>query len=352
MQIEKYNIDNNSATFFIADIGANHDGDINRAKDLIFLAKEAGAHAVKFQHFEAKTIVSDFGFKNLKSYQSHQSSWKKSVFEVYKDASIDLNWTEELVNTCKKEKIIFFTTPYSIKMTDHIDPFVSAYKIGSGDITYHQLIEYIAKKQKPYILATGASTINDVVNVVNSCKKINNDFAILQCNTNYTGSIENFKYVNLNVLKTYLNLFPGVPIGLSDHTPGHTTVLGAVSLGAKIIEKHFTDNTNRTGPDHHFAMDPKTWSEMMYETKNLEHSLGSKIKKIEMNEKETVVVQRRCIRLSRDLKKGQKVSEEDIIMLRPCPKDGITPFEMSNVIGKTINTDKFLGDYLKWKEIK
>ena len=127
----------------------------------------------------------------------------------------------------------------------------------------------------------------------------------MQCNTNYTGSIENFKYINLNVLKTYASLFPDTILGLSDHTPGHETVLGAVALGARAIEKHFTDDTSRPGPDHPFSMDPKTWKSMVDSTRILESSLGSSIKKVEENEQETIILQRRAMRLIKPIKSGE-----------------------------------------------
>ena len=210
MEINKRKIGENEPVYFIADIAANHDGDLNRAKDLIYLAAEAGADAAKFQHFQAETIVSNKGFTDLGANSSHQSSWNKSVFEVYKDASINLDWTDVLKKTCDDAKIDFFTSPYSLDLVDYIDKYVPAYKIGSGDITWIEIIEKIASKNKPYILATGASNIEEVKNAVNSAYKINKNLALLQCNTNYTGSVENFNFINLNVLKSYKKLFPNL----------------------------------------------------------------------------------------------------------------------------------------------
>ena len=143
-------------TYFIADIAANHDGDLGRAKELIYLAAEAGADAAKFQHFQAETIVSDKGFKDMGGQQSHQSKWKKNVSEVYRDASVSLNWTEELKDTCDKAGIPFFTTTYSLEVIDDLNRFVPAYKIGSGDITWRDMVEKVAVQDKPYFLACGA----------------------------------------------------------------------------------------------------------------------------------------------------------------------------------------------------
>ena len=339
-------------TYFVADIAANHDGDIERAKELIYLCAEAGTDAAKFQHFSANTIVSDYGFKHLGGQQSHQGKWKKSVYEVYQEASINQDWTPILKETCEKAGISFFTSPYSFELIDHVDPFVPAYKIGSGDITWIEIIEYIAKKGKPYILATGASTLQDVKRAVDAAVKINPALCLMQCNTNYTANLENFKYIQLNVLNKYRDIFPDLVLGLSDHTPGHTTVLGAVALGAKVIEKHFTDDTNREGPDHAFSMDPVTWKEMVDRTRELENALGTDSKKIEDNEKETVVLQRRSIRSAQDISKGTVLSKEDVTMLRPCPHGAIQPHELNEVLGKKINQDIKAGAHITWSHLE
>ncbi|MDA7476474.1 N-acetylneuraminate synthase family protein [Candidatus Pelagibacter ubique] len=351
-KIENKEIGLENPAYFIADIAANHDGDLNRAKDLIYLAAEAGADAAKFQHFKAETIVSDHGFRSLGNQQSHQSEWKKSVFNVYKDASVSLDWTKEIVDTCKKAGITFFTSPYSKELVDAIDPYVPAYKIGSGDITWIEMIEHIASKGKPYILASGASTLEDVERAVNAALKLNSQFCLMQCNTNYTASLENFKFIHLNVLKTYQKIYPKIILGLSDHTPGHSTVLGAIAFGAKMIEKHFTDDTSREGPDHKFSMDPVTWKEMVERTRELENAIGKEIKNIEQNEKETVVLQRRAIRLATNLQSGQQIQLKHLEFLRPCPSDGLPPYEIENLIGKKLTKDKFKGEHVKWEDLE
>ena len=341
----------NEPTYFIADIAANHDGDLERAKELIYLAKEAGADAAKFQHFRAESIVSDHGFKSLSDHLSHQASWKKSVFEVYKDAAVDLGWSAVLKETCDKAGITFFTSPYAFDLVDHIDPYVPAYKIGSGDITWIELIEYIAAKNKPYILASGASSLDDVKRAVSAALAINPQFALMQCNTNYTASLDNFRYIQLNVLKTYRRLFPDMVLGLSDHTPGHSTVLGAVALGARIVEKHFTDDISRVGPDHKFSMDPSSWREMVEGTRELEAALGDGIKKIEDNERDTVIVQRRSIRTAHGMKKGAVIQKSDLVPLRPCPPDGIAPYRINELVGRTLGVALAAGDHIKWTDL-
>lgn len=339
-------------TYFIADIAANHDGELERAKRLITLAKEAGAEAAKFQHFRAPKIVSDYGFKALGSQLSHQSKWKKSVYHVYQDASLDWEWTRELKAQCDKEGIHFFSSPYDTGAVDHLEPYVPAFKIGSGDITWHEILAHIAKKPVPTIIATGASELQEVIEAMAVVQAHNRDVCVMQCNTNYTGSRENLKYVSLEVLKSYRLLFPEAVLGLSDHTPGHVSVLGAVALGARVVEKHFTDDNDREGPDHPFSMNPETWREMVDRTRDLEAALGSPIKRIEENEKDTVVVQRRCVRAARELPEGKVLTADDLESLRPAPLGALKPHELSTLLGKKLTKDMAFGEHFTGKEIE
>ena len=237
-------------------------------------------------------------------------------------------------------------------MVDYIDDYVTAYKIGSGDITWFDILEKIAKKNKPYFLATGASNFNEVKRAVDFLRGFNTDICLMQCNTNYTASLDNFKYINLNVLNKYKEIFPDILLGLSDHTPGHSTVLGAVTLGAKAIEKHFTDDNSRDGPDHLFAMNPSSWKEMVLRTKELELSLGNTLKKVEENEKDTVIVQRRSLRAKKNLNKGITLNYDFFEALRPCPEDAIVPSDHFMLDNKILLRDIIKGDYLKKSDIK
>ena len=352
IKIEKTIISPMSPVYFIAEIGSNFDNSFDRAFELIELAKNAGADAAKFQHYTANSLVSDIGFKSLSSSKSHQSEWKKSVYETYEDATLNKEWTLKLKNKCDELGLAFMTSPYSISLVDYVDEYLSAYKIGSGDITWIEIIEHISKKLKPTILATGASSIQDVKRAVNHFFKFNKDLILMQCNTNYTLDKSNFSYINLNVLKEYKKLFPNVILGLSDHTQGHSTVLGAVTLGARVIEKHFTDDTSRSGPDHPFSLDPVTWKNMVEATRELECALGTTEKKIEKNEMETVIVQRRCLRVKEDLTEGKVIAADDLVPLRPCPVNSIAPFEIDKIIGKKINKILKKGDHITWKDIK
>lgn len=337
-------------TYFIADIAANHDGSLERAKKLCRLAKQAGADAAKFQHFKAQTIVSDKGFKDLNSQSSHQSKWEKSVFEVYEDASVPLDWTPELKKYCDEIGIDFFTTPYDLEYVDYLDDFVGQYKIGSGDITWHKMLHKVASKGKPVMIATGASTKQEVIEAMDLLTKYDIEICLMQCNTNYTVDPKNFKYINLNVLRNYRESWPDVVLGLSDHTPGDVTVLGAVTMGAAVIEKHFTDDNNRVGPDHPFSMNPLSWKNMVERTRVLENALGDGRKIVEKNESTTVVLQRRSIRVDKNLTKGHILTGEDLTEVRPCPPDAIPP--SINLIGKSLTRDIKENDYLTYKHIE
>jgi len=348
LKIGSHPIGDDYPTYFIADIGANHDGSLERAKYLIRLAKQAGADAAKFQNFRAPKIVSDYGFRSLGGQLSHQATWKKSVIEVYEDASLPFEWTPELKTVCDEVGIDYFSSPYDFDAVDMLDLYVPAYKIGSGEITWLEAMERIARKGKPVLLATGASDMGDVQRAVHFLLGINPQLVLMQCNTNYTGSLENFAHVHLRVLRTYHCMFPQLVLGLSDHTPGFAAVLGAVALGARVVEKHFTDDTAREGPDHHFALDPDTWAEMVENTHQLELALGSGDKFIAGNEKETAVVQRRCLRASDSIAAGDVITRSMIDVLRPATPGAIMPYDLDQLIGKRALIDIAKGHELCW----
>jgi len=338
-------------TYFIADIAANHDGDLERAKLLIRLAREVGADAAKFQNFDAPKIVSDYGFSHMNAQVSHQASWKKSVTEVYRAASIPFEWTAILKEECGKVGIHYFSSPYDFEAIDFLDPYVEIYKAGSGEIDWIEALERMAGKGKPFFVATGASTIGEVQRAVHAILKINRQLVLMQCNTNYTANPKNYDHLHVNVLKTYATMFPDVILGLSDHTHSVAPVLAAVTLGARVIERHFTDSNDREGPDHKFAMNPDNWAKMVAETRILERALGSSDKFIAENEKDTAVVQRRCLRAARDIKASEVFTREMIDVLRPATPGAIKPHEILEVVGTKALHDFKFGQELRWTDL-
>jgi sialic acid synthase SpsE len=380
--IGKRNIGITEPVYFIADIASNHGGDIYKAKELIYAAAESRVDAVKMQNFSAQTIVSDYGFKNLSGIKTHQSTWKTSVFDSYKAASIPFEWTLELKELTEKLGMDYFTSPYSMELVNLVAPYVSAFKLGSGDITWLEIIKQMASFKKPLLLATGASNLNEIKLAVEAALSNTKDIILLQCNTNYTArhgedialTRDRFSNLNLSVLKTYSILWPELPIGLSDHTHGSLSVLGAVGLfNCSVVEKHFTLDSSIEGQDHAFSMMPNEWLKMVQETeclkeklagidsfdirleltcKNVENpeflnlALGNGIKKVEENENNTVIVQRRAIRATQDLKVGHVITNEDLIMLRPCPKNALPPYEITKVLGKSLSREIKQGDFI------
>ncbi len=351
MKIGSKEINASSQTYFIAEIGSNFDGSLKRALKLIDIAKDSGADAVKFQHYTASSLVSDIGFKALGNNLGHQKKWSGSVYEIYDQASLNKEWTKELQEYSKQKGLDFLTSPYSKELIDSTIEYLDAIKIGSGDITWIEIIEYAAKQKKPILLATGASNIDEVDLAVAAIQKFTNEYCIMQCNTNYEGKKIDFKYQNLRVLEEFSCRYPDALLGLSCHMPGHLSVLAAVTLGARIIEKHFTDDNSRSGPDHGFAIDPNAWEKMVSETRDLEILLGNRTKKIEENESETSIVQRRAIRINEGCKAGHTIREEDLTILRPCPKNAIKPSDKNKIIGKKIINDMNKGDLITFENL-
>ena len=351
IEIGRRKIGDGHPTYFLADIASNHDGDLERAIALVHLAAGSGADGAKFQHFAAETIVSDQGFRALGGPASHQASWTGSVYDVYKAAEVGRHWTAALRDACDEAGIDFVTTPYSLELLDALVPHVAAIKIGSGDITWPTLIRAVAAKGLPTLLATGASELSEVVDAVRWVRESNDRLVLMQCNTNYTGSSENFAHVDLNVLRAYAVLFPELVLGLSDHTPGHAAALGAIALGARVIEKHFTDDGRRKGPDHGFSMTPDAWSDMVARARELEAALGSSLKAVAENERETVILQRRCIRATRDLETGTVLDEGSLSVLRPCPPDGLPPCRLPEVLGRVLARDLDAGECVRWTDL-
>ena len=338
--------------YFIADIAANHDGDIQRAFRLIELAKESGADAAKFQNFKAEKILSDVGFKSLNGQLSHQKSWKKSVFEVYQDASLPDEWTPRLKEKCEEVGIEYMTSPYDFASVDWADPYVNCFKIGSGDISWPEMLEHIAAKKKPVLLATGAASMEEVRHAVSAVTRHTDQLVLMQCNTNYTAEHENFRYINLRVLETYAQNFPDVVLGLSDHTLGYTTVLGAIALGARVIEKHFTDDNSRIGPDHKFSTTPEEWRKMVDAANDLFLALGDGVKKIEKNEEQTSIVQKRGLYLTCDVPAGTRISREMLEPLRPRSEEGFEPYQLDQAAGRTAKRDLHRGEMLKKEDVE
>ena len=302
-------------TYFIAEIGANFDGSIEKAKRLIDAAKEAGADCAKFQTFSTPRIVSEGGFSRMQLKGVH-GSWGRTVSEVFKDAEFPIAWHKEIADYCKAAGIDFSTSPYFKEAVDLcVDLDVPFIKIGSGDITWLEMLDYIARKGKPVMLATGDATMSEIDEAVCTIEAAGNkNLVLMQCITNYPSKIES---ANVNVLKTYQSAFD-VLTGYSDHAPGHVVALASVVIGGRVIEKHFTLNKADKGPDHPHSMEPQDFKFMVDSIREAERAMGSTRKEVVAEEGETVYVQRRCLYAKQDIKKGHIMTAEDIDVLRPA----------------------------------
>jgi len=378
----------NHPVFFIADIASNHCGDLTLAKELIHACAESGVDAVKMQNFSAETIVSDYGFKNLGNVKTHQSAWKTSVFDSYKAASIPFEWTLELKELTEQLNMAYFTSPYSLDLVKAVAPYISAFKLGSGDITWHEEIAAMAAFDLPLLIATGATNMEEVRMAMQVALAHTQKVLLMQCNTNYTAkhgedealTRERFSSINLKVLETYAQYFPEVPLGLSDHTHGSLTVLGAVGLyDCCAVEKHFTLDSSQEGQDHPFSMMPQEWQQMVNDTTALKQVItaemppeqrleyvkeavdrpdylmliiGDGIKKVQANEANTVIVQRRAIRAATQLPAGHKLRKEDLVVLRPCPPDAFVPYQMETLVGQVLTQAVEQGEHLNAQHFK
>ncbi len=333
-------------TYFIAEIGGNFDGSLDKAKRLVDAAKEAGADCVKFQTFTADTIVSEGGFSKMTLHGVH-GSWGRTVSEVFKDVEFPIEWHYEIADYCKKLNIHFSTSPYFKEAVDLcVDMKLPFIKIGSGDITWLEMIDYVARQGIPIMLATGDATMSEIDEAVRTVENAGNpNLVLMQCITNYPSKIDS---ANVNVLKTYQNAFDCLT-GYSDHSPGHVVALASVVLGGRVIEKHFTLNKKDKGPDHPHSMEPAEFKFMVDSIREVERAMGSTRKEVVEEEGETVFVQRRCLYAKKDLKKGQIITEADLDVLRPAL--GIPPKFKQSIIGKTVNKDIPARDPIFWEDI-
>lgn len=333
-------------TYFIADIGANFDNDLEKAKKLALSAKEAGADVVKFQSFLASKIVSGPSFAKMQLKGIH-GSWGRPIDEIFKEVEFPREWHKELFDYCKEIGVVFSSSPYDFEAVDLLDGLgVDFFKIGSGEITWPEMLRYIAKKGKPMFLATGDSTLAEVDEAVKIIEETgNNNLVLMQCITNYPSKTES---ANINVLKTYQTAFD-IITGYSDHSPGDVVVLGAVALGAKVIEKHFTLSKKDKGPDHPHSMEPQEFRQMVDRVRLLEKALGTARKEVVQEEAETVIVQRRSLHANRDIKKGEVIKKEDIIELRPAV--GILPKYKEIVVGRRAKADINRHEAIYWENI-
>lgn len=338
-------------TFIIAEAGVNHNGDIDTALRLVDMAKKAGADAIKFQTFKSERLVA-FSTPKAK-YQKANTGSNESQLEMLKRLELTNDNFKRLFSYCRKKGIFFISTPFDEKSADMLDRLgMNIFKIPSGEITNKPLIQHIATKNKPVILSTGMSYLNEVEKAVEWIYDIwnksgfNQQLTLLHCVSNYPAHAEDVNLYAMNTLKTAF----GLSVGYSDHTLGIEIPIAAVAIGAKVIEKHFTLDRNMKGPDHKASLEPDELKAMVKAIRNVEKAMGDGIKRPTEKEDETRIIARRSLVAKRDIKKGDVIRSGDIIIKRPG--SGILP-EFKDIIkgmkaGKNIKADSVI----KWGDLK
>jgi N,N'-diacetyllegionaminate synthase len=330
------------SVFIIAEAGVNHNGSIKLAKELIDVAVESGADAVKFQTFKAERLVSKTAEKA--DYQKKTTDVSESQFDMIKRLELDLSAHKELLNYCQEKGIMFLSTPFDHDSIDLLsDLGLQIIKIPSGEITNLPYLRHIGSLEKQVVLSTGMSTLKEIENALTvlidaGTKKEN--ITALHANTMYPTPMED---VNLNAMLTIQKELD-IAIGYSDHTLGIEVDIAAVAMGAKIIEKHFTLDQAMNGPDHKSSLEPKELKAMVLAIRNIEIALGGDKKKPSPSESININVARKSIVANQDIKKGDLLTDKNITVKRPGT--GINPMKWDKVIGsiakKNYNADELI----------
>lgn len=333
----------------IAEAGVNHNGDIDKALELVKVAAEAGADYVKFQTFKTELNISKSAKKA--DYQEKNTGNTESQYDMVK--KLELSFEDFLIiqQKCEELNIGFMSTGFDIPSIDFLDSFSPEYyKIPSGEITNKPYLEYIGKIAKKVILSTGMANIDEIKNAVHILQKEGIDkenLTVLHCNTEYPTP---FKDVNLLAM-LHIKDEIGVEIGYSDHTLGIEVSIAAVALGARIIEKHFTLNRSLPGPDHIASLEPDELKSMVSGIRNIELAIsGNGIKVASESEKPNKLIARKSVHIKRNLNSGHILVSDDLIMRRPG--DGISPMEIDNILGKMLVIDLKEDTKLSWEQIK
>lgn len=334
----------NSKCMIIAEISANHDGDIEIAKETIRAAKRAGADAIKMQTYTPDTITLNCFSDDFKVEGG--TIWDgEFLYDLYKEAYLPWKWHKELFDIAKEEDLICFSTPFDFTAVDFLEELnCPIYKIASFEIADIPLIEYVAKKQKPIIISTGIALYDDIKLAVETCRKVgNNDITILKCTSSYPAPIEE---ANLIMMQRFAKDF-NVKVGLSDHTLSNLVSIMAVANGATVIEKHFKLNDDVGGPDSSFSLNEEDFKLLVKEVRNAELVMG--INSYELSPKQ-ISGRRygRSLYVSEDIKSGELITDKNIKSVRPS--FGLHPKYYKEVLGKTFNKNLIKGSRLSFED--
>lgn len=317
----------------IAEAGVNHNGDIRLAKELIDVAAESKADAVKFQTFISENCITRRTAKA--KYQEKLTGNDEGQFDMLKKLELSFDTFIELKEYCAKKHIIFMSTPFDNDSVDFLNSIdLGIFKIPSGEVTNYPLLKKIGRLHKKVILSTGMCVLEEIQDAIDILKGEGTvDISLLHCNTQYPTPIDD---VNLRAMLTLKKEF-GVPVGYSDHTQGIEVPLAAVALGAEIIEKHFTLDKKMYGPDHIASLDPNELKNMVEGIRKVECALGSALKQVSASESENISVARKSIVAAKMIKKGERFTDRNLTTKRPGT--GISPMKWEEIIGGIADKD-------------
>ena len=338
--------------FILAEAGVNHNGKLNLALQLVDIAKESGADAIKFQTFKANKLVSKTAEKA--EYQKETTDSNESQFDMLKKLELSYEDFQEIYTYCEKVGIEFISTPFDLESAELLNKLnVKTYKIGSGDLTNYPLLRYVAKKGKKMILSTGMSNLNEVIDSVNyviknGCPEV----VVLHCVSNYPTKNED---LNLKAIRTMFdklneNNNKRIEIGFSDHTQGLDASIYSIFVGATYIEKHYTIDKKMEGPDHRASLNPEELNIFVKKLREAEIMLGDGVKKFRNSEIENRTIVRRSLAYNTKLKKGHTLDYNDLITLRP--NKGVCGSKLEEFIGKTLKKDMNENEFLNYKDFE
>tara|TARA_B110000003_G_C16642640_1_gene530766 strand:+ start:757 stop:1797 length:1041 start_codon:yes stop_codon:yes gene_type:complete len=346
MKISNFTINKDSKAFIIAELSANHNGSLEVAIETIKAAKRAGANCIKLQTYTQDTLTidskkDDFMIKGGTIWDG------TNYYSLYKKAHTPWEWHKKLFDVANEEGLVCFSSPFDFTAVDFLEKLnCPAYKIASFEITDIPLIEYVAKKNKPIIISTGIAELKDIELAVNTCKKSGNDkIILLKCTSSYPAPINEANLIMIRDLKEKFNLHTG----LSDHTLGFISPVVAISLGAKVIEKHFIIDKSIGGPDSSFSLDEKEFTEMVKMIRIAESSIG----KIDYNLTEKQISGRnfsRSLYVVKDVKKGDEITSENVRSIRPGY--GLHPKNYHKLLGKKFKKDFKMGTRMSFDLIE
>jgi N-acetylneuraminate synthase/sialic acid synthase len=329
LTIDGFAINDTSDCYVIAEIGHNHQGDLEQAKRMFTAAHECGAHAVKLQKRDNRTLYTrDFFNRPYDNESSFGATYgeHREALELGRDEYV------ELQRHAASLGLAFFATAFDFASADFLaDIDVPAYKIASGDLTNTPLLRYVGEIGKPVVFSTGGGTLEDVRRAYETLAEVNSEVAVLQCTAGYPAAWDE---LDLRVIGTYRELFPDAVIGFSSHDNGIAMPVAAYVLGARLVEKHFTLNRAMKGTDHAFSLEPQGMRKMVRDLRRTRLALGDSMKKMYQSEAAPIVKMGKKLVAAREFPSGHVLAREDIALR--SPGDGVPPYELERFVGRTL----------------